>query len=154
MLTTLSTTERTGKGKLLSVCEQQRSHTFCMEMHDRIRTARKAAKLSQRDVARELKVSNSAVAQWELGDTKPTHDNILSFAILTKADVAWLLGITENADTDDAELAALVAHWHRLPTDRRKMVLRMVMTASDNDAPVKGGGNANPPTQPKGRDAA
>lgn len=56
-----------------------------MTVADTIRAARLAAELSQRVMAKKLRVSASAVAQWETGETLPS--------IGRRADIARLLRI-------------------------------------------------------------
>lgn len=94
------------------------------------------AGLSQRQLARTLGVSASAVAQWELGETKPTHDHVAAIAAATGAEVARIFGIqTESVETD-ANLQLLINHWKRVPPERRTMVLRLIMAAThDSEHP-------------------
>lgn len=47
---------------------------------EKIKFFREVAGLSQRDLARQLNVSQSAVAQWELGQTDPTLANLMQIA--------------------------------------------------------------------------
>lgn len=53
---------------------------------EKIRIFREKAGLSQRELASALNISQSAIAQWESGETQPTIDN------LRKA--ADILGVT------------------------------------------------------------
>lgn len=51
-----------------------------MDIASRIRRARIAAGISQRGLATLLAVSNSAIAQWEMGRTTPTVANRVDLA--------------------------------------------------------------------------
>lgn len=63
-----------------------------METRLRLRELREAVGISQREVARRLKVTPGAVAKWELGYTQPTMDNILALASLLGCTTDALLG--------------------------------------------------------------
>ena len=142
MIETLSHAERSRNRFLLSASEPAPGHRAAMELHDRIRAARTAAGLSQRQLARMLGVSASAVAQWELDETKPTHEHVVAIAAATNTDAAQIFGITTETTPLDADLQALITHWKRVPPDRRSIVLRLILAAtqdaSDLQAPVSG----------------
>lgn len=135
MIRTLSITERPRNPFSLSDSEPFAVHRTCMKLHDRIRAARTAAGLSQRQLARALGVSPSAVAQWELDDTKPTHEHLFAIAAATNCDAAKMFGLEPQSMHSDAALDALIAHWRRLPLAQRGMVLRLVLAATQDDAP-------------------
>lgn len=59
---------------------------------ERIKQRRKAARLTQQQLAEQVGVSRAAVAQWESGDTKsvrPAH--LLAAAKALGADIEWLI---------------------------------------------------------------
>lgn len=57
----------------------------------RVRQARRAAKLSQAQLAMHLGVCRSAVAQWErTGGTSPSVDHLARVAIVTGVLFEWL----------------------------------------------------------------
>ena len=58
----------------------------------RIRELRTAANLTQRQVSAQLRLSPSAVAQWELGYATPTLDNLLALAALFGCSLDALCG--------------------------------------------------------------
>lgn len=47
-----------------------------MELGERIAAWRAFKGMSQRELARRLKISHPAISQWEDGSTKPTQDNL------------------------------------------------------------------------------
>jgi transcriptional regulator with XRE-family HTH domain len=59
---------------------------------DRLKQARKAARMTQEKAAERIGVSRSAVTQWERGTTNPSHDNLVAAASAYRVDVNWLLG--------------------------------------------------------------
>ncbi len=60
-------------------------------MSDRIRLARKAARLSQATLAAEMQVTASAAAQWEHPHgTRPNIGNLQGIAKATGASFEWL----------------------------------------------------------------
>ena len=62
-----------------------------MVYHLRLRELRERRGLSQRQVAEQMKVTPGAVARWELGDNKPTMDNLLALAALLDCTTDALL---------------------------------------------------------------
>jgi transcriptional regulator with XRE-family HTH domain len=61
------------------------------DTNNRIRQARRQAKLSQRDLATRIGVHRSAVAQWEQPEgSHPTVENMARLAITTAVNFEWL----------------------------------------------------------------
>lgn len=102
-------------------------------------------------MARALGVSASAVAQWELGETRPTHEHLIAIAAATNSDPARIFGIGTDQADPDADLRALIAHWQRLPAERRGIVLRLILAATQDggDHPLPSPGASSPPRKPK-----
>lgn len=67
---------------------------------ERIQKARTAAGLSIDDVSNALKITSSAVRQWELGRKFPSRTRLAAFATLTGTDLGWL----QTAVSDAARL--------------------------------------------------
>lgn len=62
-----------------------------MRRYERLCEARKAANLSQSELARRLGVTPSAVSQWESGMTKDIHSEfIFAIADMTGFSARWL----------------------------------------------------------------
>lgn len=108
----------------------------------RVRQARGAAKLSQAQLAAQLGVCRSAVAQWErTGGTSPSVDHLAKMAIVTGVLFEWLAtgrGASRPADAefdnavtpvdfamDELESRVLDA-MRRLTRRKREMVCRIV----------------------------
>ena len=64
-----------------------------MEFKDRLKELRQANGLSQMQLAKELNLSQSAVAKWELGKTEPTASAIIKVAKYFNETTDYLLGI-------------------------------------------------------------
>jgi phage repressor protein C with HTH and peptisase S24 domain len=60
------------------------------EIGARLKAARKAAGLTQADVAKALGVTFGAVSQWETGATSPKGRNLIALAKLFRVAPAWL----------------------------------------------------------------
>jgi transcriptional regulator with XRE-family HTH domain len=58
---------------------------------DRVKSARKAARLSQEAVGRLVGVSGQAVYSWEIGRTKPEADHLAALAKLLGVSASYLL---------------------------------------------------------------
>ena len=65
-------------------------------LYKTIRAARKAANLTQGDVAKSCNVSRNAVTQWESlredGRTEPTLSSLVALSVLTGVGVSELVG--------------------------------------------------------------
>lgn len=104
-----------------------------MELKDLIKKERARLKLTQRGLAKELKVTPSAVAHWELGTHKPTPDKIV--------DICTLFGISAQSFfgsdgpyaglfIQDAAESELIATWRSLSKEDRKFCLDLIKAAA------------------------
>ena len=113
---------------------------------DRIRAAREEAGLSQTDVARALRISASAVNQWEHGFSKNIKlPTFFALARLLGQDPHWLAtgkalsGVRGTAAMPPApdfpaptgEERALLHYVRQLPTTLRSVLLRFVRRLCD-----------------------
>lgn len=75
----------------------------------RIRAARQAIHppLTQRDVAKQLHLSPSAINLWEAGRTEPSAASLIEMSRMFSVSVDWLLGL-EQARPTRARVAPLV----------------------------------------------
>lgn len=62
-----------------------------MELKDRIRAARNARGLTQKQVAEHFGIARVSVTQWELGETSPERDRLGELARLFDVKLDWLL---------------------------------------------------------------
>ena len=113
---------------------------------ERIRAAREDAGLSQADVAKALRISASAVNQWEQGLTKNMKlNNFFALANLLGQDARWLAtgktptrarepivtSPTPNHHALTSEEKALLHHVRRLPVKLRKVLLKFIRGLGD-----------------------
>ena len=100
-----------------------------MEISLVIKKARHKAKLTQRDLATRLKVSNSAVAQWETAVTMPSVVNRVELARLLDIPFKDLVPEGEISAEDaikDPAIAAIVQQLAKFPEPIRQSVLIQV----------------------------
>lgn len=112
-------------------------------MYDRFRSARQTAGLSQAQVAKELGVARSAVAQWEReGGTYPNVRNLAEAAKLLRVRFEWLAtgrGVREidpnqatsktpaqASDLHTPEEKAVISLLRRMPGTRRDLVQAII----------------------------
>ena len=76
-----------------------------MRCLNNIKVARKNAEIGQKEIAINLKVSQSTVSDWENGRKTPSGENLLNLASLLSCDPAYLLGKSNipNPNADDDE---------------------------------------------------
>lgn len=104
-----------------------------------LRELRRQMGMSQSVLAEELErilapaetVTQSAVSQWELGDAFPSPGKLKAYAIVTGADLDWLLRLRAGVAEDERETgarpdpvpAALRSRLSQLPPDARERAL-------------------------------
>jgi len=93
-----------------------------MKMAERIRRARRKAKLSQTELAEIAKVRRSAVSNWEsISDTCPTMVNLIAIARACDVSLEWLgtgRGRMEFQHDPEAGVPAVDADLVELPIER------------------------------------
>ena len=62
-----------------------------MTLCEKLTQARKAAGLTQADVAAKLNVSRQAVSRWESGQSKPSTERLLALGVLYGVSIDRLL---------------------------------------------------------------
>ncbi|MEO5665208.1 MAG: helix-turn-helix transcriptional regulator [Nocardioides sp.] len=91
-----------------------------MEISGMIRRVRRSAKWSQRELAHELGVSQSAVAKWETGRTTPTARMLARVLDLAKLSLAAVRqGVTQGDERSGAIVAPMKVETARDAADRR-----------------------------------
>lgn len=73
-----------------------------MTLSEKLQNLRKAAGLSQEQLAERLNVTRQAVSKWETGEGKPDIDNLLPLARLLNTTVDYLLD--DGADEPKTEI--------------------------------------------------
>lgn len=111
---------------------------------DRIRQARRAAKLSQAELAETLEVASSAVAQWESPNgTTPRIEKFPALADAIGVSADWLLtgrsekrrqrivdehlpAITPDSFARDVDEELLLKQFRRLPARTRRLFMGLL----------------------------
>lgn len=68
-----------------------------MELDEKLTQARKAAGLTQADIAARLSVSRQAVSRWESGQSKPSTEKLLELARIYDVSLDWLCSDSSDA---------------------------------------------------------
>ena len=74
-----------------------------LKIHGRIRLARRAAKLTQEQLAERFGISTQAVQQWETGRSAPERDRLPELAQALGVSLLWLafgIGLQEQGGND------------------------------------------------------
>ena len=90
----------------------------------RLRTARRSAGLTQKQLADELGVESITVSRWERGATSPSLPRLRRIAELTGTTVSDLVRAPDAASAHSVELAALRAEL----AETRELVNRVART--------------------------
>ena len=67
-----------------------------MTLCEKLTQARKAAGLTQADIAARLSVSRQAVSRWESGQSKPSTEKLLALGALYGVSIEQLLNAEES----------------------------------------------------------
>ncbi|WP_336946695.1 helix-turn-helix domain-containing protein [Asaia sp. HN010] len=105
------------------------ANKISMRISDLIRSYRKEKGLSQRELAEALGINKSAVAQWELGNTEPSHKNMLNVrSILGISDVIAPSGTRPYSGEfiEDPDELALIHFWRSLDLAKRSAVIDLL----------------------------
>ena len=73
----------------------------------RLRTARRGAGLTQKQLADRLQVESITVSRWERGVTSPSLPRLRRIAEITETTVSDLVRLPDAASSHSVELAAL-----------------------------------------------
>mgnify|MGYP001013710668 CR=1 FL=1 len=63
---------------------------------DRMRAERAQLKMTQEELAKELKVTRSTISAWERGDGIIPVSALIQMAALFNCSADWLLGLSES----------------------------------------------------------
>ena len=79
-----------------------------MELDEKLTQARKAAGLTQADIAARLSVSRQAVSRWESGQSKPSTEKLLALGALYGVSIDQLLN-TGNVEAPAVETVSALS---------------------------------------------
>ena len=98
-----------------------------MKFSQRIRRARRSAKLSQEALGKQLGVQRSAVSNWEsASQIQPTITNLIAIAMATNTSLEWLAtgrGSMLLGDDLQLEVPALDGELTETPQERQLLTL-------------------------------
>lgn len=106
---------------------------------ERLREARKAAGLSQGQVARLLQMHRPTVSEIEAANRRVSAEELVKFAETYDVTVSWLLGETSNQlEVDDPRLQLAARELSKLKSDDLDRLLRLLASMRNSDAQEKG----------------
>lgn len=88
-----------------------------------IKKYRKLSKLTQKDLAKLLKVAPTAISAWEVGRNKPLMDNVEQMAIIFKIKKSKLLGDDLTLSSSPTTLTEITNTSAKLDEPRQQNVL-------------------------------
>lgn len=77
-----------------------------MTLCEKLTQARKAAGLTQADIAARLSVSRQAVSRWESGQSKPSTERLLELAKIYDVSLDWLCSDAADGNLYEAVKSA------------------------------------------------
>jgi len=102
----------------------------------RLRQARRKAKLSQDELAQRIGASRSSVARWERGNDVPSARTVWAMATELEVAARWLLGMRESGErpewpSDDER--RLLAAYRALGPTGKQVLLETALDALEAD---------------------
>jgi len=102
---------------------------------ERMREARKAAGLSQGQVAKLLQMHRPTVSEIEAGNRRVSAEELVKFAETYDVTVSWLLGETaEQLEMNDPRLQLAARELSKLKPDDLDRLLRLLASMRSSDA--------------------
>ena len=106
---------------------------------ERMREARKAAGLSQGQVAKLLQMHRPTVSEIEAGNRRVSAEELTKFAETYDVTVSWLLGETaEQLEMNDPRLQLAARELSKLKPDDLDRLLRLLASMRSSDVDVGG----------------
>ena len=107
---------------------------------ERLREARKAAGLSQGQVAKLLQMHRPTISEIEAGNRRVSAEELVKFAETYDVTVSWLLGeAAEQLEMDDPRLQLAARELSKLKPDDLDRLLRLLASMRNSDAEEGGG---------------
>lgn len=94
----------------------------------RLQQLRRAAKLSQGDLARAAAASRDIIGKYERGESLPSAESAVRLARVLGVSVGYLLGVEERPAPGDAATAERVRALDQLDPKARATVLEIIDT--------------------------
>ena len=102
---------------------------------ERLREARKAAGLSQGQVAKLLQMHRPTVSEIEAGNRRVSAEELTRFAETYDVTVSWLLGETaDQLEMNDPRLQLAARELSKLKPDDLDRLLRLLASMRSSDA--------------------
>lgn len=103
-------------------------------LHGRLRRARKAAGLSQGQVAKLMGKHRPTISEIEAGNRRVTAEELAQFGELYDTKVSWLLGeAPERASSDDPRLQLAARELGKLNPDDLDRLLQLIAALRTDD---------------------
>lgn len=106
---------------------------------ERLREARKAAGLSQGQVAKLLQMHRPTISEIEAGNRRVSAEELATFAQTYDVTVSWVLGeASDHLETDDPRLQLAARELTKLKPDDLDRLLRLLasMRGADDGKPT------------------
>jgi transcriptional regulator with XRE-family HTH domain len=102
---------------------------------DRLRQARKAAGLSQGQVAKLLNMHRPTISEIEAGNRRVSAEELSKFSEMYDITVSWLIGETgDQLEIDDPRLQLAARELSKLNPDDLERLLRLLASMRNADA--------------------
>lgn len=93
---------------------------------ERLKSLRNSNKVSQKDFAQALKVSQQTVASWEVGRTEPSNTALKDIADYFNVSTDYLLGRDEKAISLSNLQITLLKMFDRLNIEGQDLIMRII----------------------------
>lgn len=106
------------------------------QIAERIREARKAAGLSQGQVAKLMSLHRPTISEIEAGNRRVNAEELTAFANMFDVTAAWLVGeASETVETDDPRIQLAARELKKLKPDDLDRLMRLLASMRSADEP-------------------
>ena len=112
-----------------------------LALAERLREARKAAGLSQGQVAKILKMHRPTISEIEAGNRRVSADELTKFSETYDVTASWLRGESaETLEASDPRLQLAARELSKLKSDDLDRLLRLLASMRNSDSEQEAGG--------------
>lgn len=97
-----------------------------MEMQDILKTLRKQAKISQKELATSLGIGQATICQWESGKAKPTSDALRALCKYYNISANFLLGLDESNSGLDEMQEVCLGLFDNLTYTQKRLIIELM----------------------------
>lgn len=99
-----------------------------MSFQEKVKALMKEKKLTQKELSKKLRVTESAVSQYLSGNRTPRRDIVVNCARIFNVSVDYLLGVELKVETPFNQLSSLIARNSKeLTPEEKNRLIKLIL---------------------------